>query len=231
MIYVGPIRDRPLGVWAVVSQRDLPKIGSVWVAFCAGAAGPRSAAELLKGAGASCRLAGSEAALDVELADQSEQRGELDDAINLLGQNRQKNVFYYAEYLFSRYQSVLEGNRHWPQLFSLIEDASTSPTLRSTLISDSEDVLSSGRELPLETQAGFARCLVHVVFLESDNQERENILGIDLRNWIRAVPGRELSAAEVFSDRLEEKAKLEAILATLTPSPELSAISGWLRGD
>ena len=199
LIYAGPIRDRPLGLWAVVSQADLPKAGSIWVAFCAAEAGQATAVEFLKGAGSACRLAGQDAALDLELAIQAEQTQDLDHAIDLLAQNRQKDTSYYVEYLFSRYRSTLESNEHRPLLFSLIEGSRASWTLRRALVSGISDALSSGKELPLQVQTGFARSLVHAVFLERDSQERENILSIDLRNCIEAVAGRMLPTSEVFS--------------------------------
>ncbi len=51
---------------------------------------------LSRGAGLNRQLAGSEAALDLELADQPEQKGQLGCAIDLFAQNRQKTVSYYA---------------------------------------------------------------------------------------------------------------------------------------
>jgi hypothetical protein len=221
LVYAGPIRSRPMGLWVGVGAESTPAPGSVWVVFCAGPGA--SAGALLDGLGEGCALGGPEAAADVALALQAEEaHATFAQALALLARDVAAEHTEYLAYLFERHAAALAALADWTPLFELIGDPRRNLSTRAVLVDRVDSALGARAASALQ-RGGLIRALVRAALLAPDAQAQGNVLA-RLTAWIDA-PGAPGAAAVL---RGKERSEAQAMFRALPASPTLASVGRWL---
>lgn len=231
LVYVGPIRSRPMGLWVGITAEDAPREGSVQVVFCrSGATHALQAGKLLSGLGDGCVVLPESTAADVELAIETESsRASMPQAIEALERAKARDPFYFVAYLFARYGAQVRALKDWRPLLALMADPSISRNLRYSLIHDLDRVMSSLSAISPDLRDAYLLALFRAACAYSEPGDQANLLETHVKIWIQGEAEPPPKASVLFKSAPQERRKALELVRRLSATPGLAVVERWLR--
>jgi hypothetical protein len=230
LVYAGPIRSRPMGLWVGLSDSDAPHAGEVSVAACVGtASGAVSAGALLGGLGKDCQLLPASAAGDIERAMAMESsHASVSRAIAALRQAQASEPVYFLEYLFARYDQELRALDDAGPLLTMLGDPDVPRNLRLALVDRLDWVWSTRRALSPRQRDAYLLALVRAALVCRDSGDQANLLANQVKDWLQGELKPPPKASVVFGKAPGDRKQALALVRKLPKTSDLEVVERWL---